>query len=473
MGKPCPTVRGRWLLGSLLELQRDPLTLFERATAEQGDVVRIRFGHTSAVLVNHPDHLERVLVTNGSNYARDRAFQKAGRLILGEAMGVSDGEAWKRRRRLINPMFHRQKLNQFAHTMVAAVRRLQKRWSEIVRPGEPLDISAELSRLTIDVIGHTLFGAEIEEHTRAIMAAEDSAARDVFSKLRSPFQAASFLPTPANLRLRSARRTFEALFRSVVENARRDPSVPTVTAMLVQARDEETGAALADDQVFDQLTGLFLAGHETSANALSWTLFFLAQHPAVVEKLLAEYDAVLGDRDPDVDDLPRLELNRNVLNESMRLRPPVWLFPRTAVAQDEIAGYRIPPGQMVWISPWVLHRHPAFWQDPEGFDPDRFSEERTRGRPKLAYLPFGAGQKMCIGTAFAMMEIQLALPFLVRGWAFRLANVAPVIPDPYVTLRPRGGLPMYLAPRAGRNRDDRGRNNDQQSIEGDSHVVRV
>ncbi len=214
--------------------------------------------------------------------------------------------------------------------------------------------------------------------------------------------------------------------------------------MLVNARDAETGEGLDDQHVFDQLTGLVLAGHETSANALSWTLFFLTQHPEIVERLLREYESVLGDRAPTLDDVPRLVETKNVLNESLRLRPPLWIVTRTAVADDEIGGFSIKRGQMIWCSPWVLHRNPAIWDAPEKFDPDRFTPDRSKDRHWLAFSPFGAGQKLCIGQGFAMLEMQLALPVLVRGFQYRLPAGVNVTPEPFVTLRPRGGLPMHV-----------------------------
>ncbi len=444
MAKSIPTPKGNWLLGSLMELQKDPLGLFERSTAAHGDVVRIRFASANAVLVNHPDNVEHVLTTNASNYVRDGAFQKAGRLILGDSLVVSEGDFWKKHRRIINPIFQRQQIDQFAETMTDATERLEARWGESLGEGRAVDLAAEMSRLTIDIVGHALFGADIEGNTDDIMAAEDSAAKDVFTKVRMPFQAPAFLPTPANRRLRKARRTVEGVLKTVIEKVRRTPDSKTLTAMLVNARDTETGDGLGERHVFDQLTGFVLAGHETSANALTWTLYFLAQHPEIERRLLDEYDAVLGDRPPTVEDVPRLVETRNVLNESMRLRPPAWLIPRNAVAGDEIGGYTIPGGQLIWVSPWILHRHPAIWSDPTTFDPDRFLPEASKNRHRCAFIPFGLGQKMCVGSGFAMLEMQLALPRLVRGFRYRLPEGAEPIPEPYVTLRPRGGMPMIV-----------------------------
>ncbi len=219
MGNVIPTPSGNWLVGNLMELQRDPLALFERALAEHGDVVRIRFGPANAVLISHPDHIEHVLVANASNYAIDHATQKAGKIILGDALVLSDGDFGKTHRRIINPVFHKQKINGFASAMVEAALRLERRWQERTRPGEPLDITVEMSRLTIDIVGHTLFGETIDGHAESIIAAEESAARDVLGKLRMPFQAPPYLPTPANLRLKKARRTFDDLFRPAVERS--------------------------------------------------------------------------------------------------------------------------------------------------------------------------------------------------------------------------------------------------------------
>jgi cytochrome P450 len=443
-----PTASGSWLLGSLQDLQRDPLGLLQRATAECGDMVRIRFGAADAILVNHPDHVEHVLVTRVSNYPRNRAFRRSMNIILGNSLLVSDGDVWRKHRRSINPVFHRTKMNEFAGIMADASDRLIQRWKQRSAPGGLLDVSAEMSRLTIDIVGRTLFGAAIDKHADDIIALESEAARDVYIKMRLPFQAPRFLPTPANRRLKRCRRAFEAIARPVLEAARRDPESHTLAAMLLAARDDEDGRGMSSTQIYDELIGFVLGGHETSANVLTWTLYFLAQHPEWVRQLLAEYDSVLGTRRPALDDLPRLVLNRCVLNESMRLRPPAWLIPRTAAADDTIAGFHIKAGQNVWISPWVLHRHPGVWEQPERFDPQRFASERMKQRPRHAFAPFGAGQKMCIGSGFAMMEMELVLPELVRYFQYRLPANAQVHADPYVTLRPRGGLPMHVEARA-------------------------
>jgi cytochrome P450 len=443
-----PTARGKWLVGSLLDLQRDPLTLLEQAAAEGGDVVRIRFGAADAVLINHPDHIEHVLVTKVANYTRNRAFRRSMNIILGNSLLVSDGDFWKKHRRSINPVFHRAKMNEFADTMASAANRLLTRWRQRSNQGEPLDVSAEMSRLTIDIVGRTLFGAAIDKHADDIITLENSAARDVYIKMRLPFQAPRFLPTPANRRLKRWRRAFENIARPVLEAARNDPDSHTLAAMLLAARDDDTGDSMAQTQIFDELIGFVLGGHETSANVLTWTLFFLAEHPQVADRLLSEYSAVLGSRSPKLEDLPKLPTNRAVLNESMRLRPPAWLVPRTAVAADEIGGFPIKAGQTIWISPWVLHRHPRIWEDPLTFDPEHFSVERSKNRPRYAFAPFGAGQKMCIGSGFAMLEMELVLPDLVRGFSYRLPRNAKVAADPYVTLRPRGGLPMHVEARA-------------------------
>ena len=262
--------------------------------------------------------------------------------------------------------------------------------------------------------------------------------------MRSPIQAPSFLPTPANLKLRRARATFDQLLRPALRNARLNPSALTLTAMLAGARDDSTGTTLDETEILDHLTGLVLGGHETTSSALSWTLYFLASHPESEARLLREYDDVLGDRVPSAEHIPLLIETKKVLQESMRLRPPAWLIPRTARGRDAIGDFQIRAGQVIWISPWMVHRHPEFWDAAEHFEPDRFSSENTRNRPKMAYIPFGAGQKMCLGFVFAMMEMQLVLPVLLRAFRFSIPQDARIEPEPFVTLRPRYGLPMYV-----------------------------
>jgi cytochrome P450 len=265
--------------------------------------------------------------------------------------------------------------------------------------------------------------------------------------MRLPFQVPEFIPTPANRRLRRARRTFERILRAAIDRARKDPTSRTLTAMLVNAVDEETNDTLDEKQVLDELVGFVLAGHETTANALSWTLFYLAQHPATEERLLGEYKAILGDRPAGAGDLQHLIETKKVLNESMRLMPSAWLIPRTAVGDDQIGGFPIHRGQIVWLITWLLHRHPSSWERPEEFNPDRFDPEPTKSRHRFAYLPFGVGQKMCIGAGFAMLEMQLALPSLLRHFRFHLPKGVQIEPECFVTLRPRGGMPMIVTRR--------------------------
>jgi cytochrome P450 len=439
-----PTLKGHWLLGSVPEMKRDFLGMLVRAAREHGDLVRFRIGASDAVLVNHPDLVERVMVSRMANYGRDRAFYRAARSILGTALLINEGDSWKRRRLTFTPMFHRKVVERSAGTMVAATQRLIERWR--VRPGT-VDMSQEMSALALGIVGETLFGSDFEQDAPGIAAAEDQAAHDVFAKVQMPFQIPGFVPTPANLRLRRSRRAFELPLKKSLARARRSPDEPTLAAMLLSARDQETGAPLEERHILDELIGFLLAGHETVANTLTWGLALLAQHPAVAQRLRAEHTAVVGDRDATHEDVARLTETSKALNETMRMWPPGWFLPRRALQADELNGQRIPAGQVVWVVPYVLHRHPAFWSDPDRFDPERFANEKEKGRPRHAFIPFGAGQRMCIGAAYAWLELHMVMVTLLRRFDFALAEGAAMIPNPYVTLRPRGGMPITVSAR--------------------------
>lgn len=442
-----PTVSGHWLLGSVPDMQRDFLGLLMRATREHGDVVRIRIGPNDAVLVNHPDLVERVMVGHLANYGRDRAFGRAASTVLGRSLILSEGEGWKQRRRTCTPMFHRQMVQRFADTMVSETRTLVARWRS--HPGK-IGVAAEMSALALGIVGKTLFGADFEGNAHEIAVAEDQGARDIFGRLQMPFQIPDFVPTPANVRLRRIRRTFEHLVRDVLVAARRSPDEPTLAAMLLAARDAETGAAMDDTQILDELIGFLLAGHETTANTLTWTFGALAREPELADVLRAEHAAVLGDRTPTAEDVGRLPETSKVLNEAMRLWPSAWFLPRRTVADDDLGAHRIRAGQVVWVSPYVLHRHPGFWTDPERFLPTRFTPDADKARHRQAFIPFGTGQRMCIGASYAAMEMHLVLATVLREFRFALTDDCDFVPSPYVTLRPRSPMTLEVTAAAAR-----------------------
>ena len=435
-----PGPRGHWLLGNLPERRADPLGFFTRGREQYGDVVRYRMGPFELYQVSHPDDVKRVLVDNARNCQKTRLMQRLGP-VLGHGLLLSEGDFWKRQRRLAQPAFHRERLAGLATAITGLVESALQRWGPLADSGEPFDLAAELTRLTLAITGRVLFSTDLSDAASevglAVTAAIEESNRRALAVLPLPLA----LPLPSHRRFRSALRVLDRLVFDIIRQRREGhPRAEDVLSLLMETRDADTGEGMSDAQLRDEVMTLVLAGHETTANALAWTFFLLQQHPEAEARLVHEVSSVLGDRVPGFEDLPRLRYTARVLDEALRLYPPAWLLSRTALAEDELGGYAIPKGAIIAPLPYVLHRHPALWESPEVFDPDRFLPERSGSRPRFAYLPFGGGQRQCIGTGLALMEGQLALAMVARRFRFRLVPGHRVEPQALVTLRPRYGL---------------------------------
>jgi cytochrome P450 len=321
------------------------------------------------------------------------------------------------------------------------------RWSP--REGGEIDVHAEMMALTLRIVARTLFsavvGAEAEGIGHALSIAIHYANDYAESLIRLP----QWLPTPANVRFKRAVKTLDELVYRIIDERRKGgPAAHDLLAMLMSATDDTTRTGMGDRALRDEVMTLVLAGHETTANALTWTWYCLSKDPEVERRVHAEVSRVLAGRTPTIDDLPKLGYTSMVLQEAMRLYPPVWAFERQAIADDEVGGYVLPAGSIVAVSPYLMHRHRAHWDNPEGFDPERFAPERTVERERFAYLPFGGGPRLCIGNAFAMMEAQIILAMVVQRHRLALVPGRPVVAEPVITLRPKHGLPMTLLPQS-------------------------
>lgn len=435
-----PLVPGVPLLGSLPALRRDPLGLFVRAMQAYGDVVRLQMGHQTIHLVTHPDGVRHVLQDQNKHYNKDTRGYAIMRTALGQGLLTSDGGFWLRQRRIAQPAFHKRRLQSFAAQMVQAADAMLDRW----RLGQPLDVASELMGLTLRVVVQTLFGADETPPVAQVAHALEVTLRTLNARTMGLWVPDRW-PTPQNLRLRAALQTLDAVVMGYIQARRADPALSEradLLSMLVQARDEDTGEQMDDTQLRDEALTLFLAGHETTASALSWTLALLSQHPAVARRLRAEVVDALGDAPPTFEDLARLPYTGQVLDEAMRLYPPAWTLARRAQRPDTIGGFHIPDQAYVIICPYATHRHPAIWDNPEGFDPDRFAPDAAAARPRFAYFPFGGGPRLCIGQSFALMEAKLILARVTQRVALSLVPGYLPTPEPLITLRVRDGLWM-------------------------------
>jgi cytochrome P450 len=440
-----PGPRGYPVVGILPDLWKAPLGYLVNARNVYGDVIRLNFGSNRLVLIVHPDHVKYVLQDNNRNFRK--GYERV-QPLLGNGLVSSEGDFWMRQRRLMQPAFHQPMIAAYSQTMTLATQEMLERWQMAAGGGEPLDMLKEMMRLTQVIIVRTMFSSDIGDRADRIGEAFQAALSHFSVFLISPSGLLDKLPTPGNLRYRQGLSTVDnEVYRLIEERRVSGEDKGDLLSRLVLARDEETGEGMSDRQIRDEVLTMFLAGHETTANALAWTWYLLAQHPDVEARLLAEIDGVLAGRMPAFEDISNLRYTRMVFDEALRLYPPAWMFARVAIEADEIGGHPIPAGTGLMISPYLTHRHPDFWVDPERFDPERFSPEQSAQRPRHAYMPFSYGPRVCIGNNFALTEAVLVLAIVLQRYRLELAPGAKVTPQPLATLKPRPGVPMHLKSR--------------------------
>ncbi len=433
---------GPAFVASLREIQKNPLKFLVENTNKYGDVFGYQVDNWSVVVLNHPDHIKRVLQDKNSNFTKQGTPDLMMlRPMLGEGLMTSEGDSWLWQRHLIQPGFHRERIEFFGRLMTDATLKMLKQWETRPDSSQSLDLAAELSRLTLNIVAVALFSADISNE-----GDDFSHAVDVMNEYM-----ANFDPTDLGrlAQFNASQASLNRVVNGIIgERRSRQENSGDLLSMLMTAYDEKTGEGMSDRQLRDQIFTLLMAGHETTAKSLTWTLYLLDQHPDIAVRLRAELDAVLNGRVANYEDLPNMPYTWMVIQEAMRIYPPVWLVSRLCQADDVIGGYLIPSGSLVIVSPYIMHRHKEFWSDPETYDPERFSPEAGSARPPFAYLPFSGGPRQCIGRAFATVETQLVLATIMQRFELRLEAGRPVEPEALVTLRPRYGLPMFVERRA-------------------------
>lgn len=428
-----PGPQPRWIGGSLRDFRANPLAFLTRCAAEYGDFVYFRAAHQHMYFANSPELVNEVLVNKNALFMKSRILQRA-KALLGEGLLTNEGASHLRQRRLVQPAFHRDRLVRYASDMSELAVNARARFAS----DTVVDIDREMMRLTLAIVCKTLFSTEVEADTARVGEAM-TALIEMMPVLMIPgSQYIQHLPLPMFRRFKRAGETLDRTVYKIIEARRASKEDKgDLLSMLLMSVDEDGG--MTDKQVRDEALTLFIAGHETTATALTWAWLLLAQHPAAEAKMHAEIDRVLGDRAPAFDDVPALRYTTNVLAETMRLYPPAWAIGRMATAPLELAGYEIPKGSILLLSPYTMHRDPRWWPSPEAFQPERWETEDA-ARPKFAYYPFGGGPRLCIGERFAWMEGVIVLAALSRAWRFRRADAAPVQTSPMLTLRLKGGL---------------------------------
>lgn len=442
-----PTAPGNFL-SNIRDIGRDPLE-FLTTTARHGDVVRYRLAMYDFYLVTHPDGVQRIVLDNNRNYTRNSSVISAVlKPAFGSPLPASDGESWFFRRRIMQPVFvHRQVAN-FAEIITGMAASMLDAWESAAGQSQPLDIVPDVSKMTLNILMASLFGVQTSEMTRELGRATLVQSQYAIMRARLLFYPPLFVPTPHNRRLRAAIKVLDRNIYALIHEHREHPDAHTdLLALLIRARDEETGDALSDQQLRDEVAALYFAGFSSSSNALLWAFYLLAQHPEAMQRLLAEIDVVLGDRPPTAEDLPRLPYLQQVLFETLRLYPAIYASVRRVLADDEILGYRIPAGSHVTISSHVTHRSPQLWDEPERFNPDRFEPEVARARPRYAYFPFLGGPHQCLGRDFFLLQAQLVIIMAAQRYRMELVPGHVAEAEALLTQRMRGSLPMLIRAR--------------------------
>ena len=444
-----PPKSSNWpLLGSLPSLIKDPFGFIKTSREKYGDIYTLDLGLTKVIVLNNPKHGKYILQDNVANYPKGGGFWKAIRDMLGNGLIVSEGEFWLKQRRLMQSEFHRQRIAGLSNLMIEAIDQVYSQW-EKEELGKTFEITDGFNHVTMNVILNALFGSALTPEQMSEAGEEMSICLDCMLQGTITNPLPDWMPLPGKAKFKRAFASFSSKVQYIIDQCREGKAGENhLLSMLLNVVDEESGEGMTDKQLLDEISILFIAGYETTSIALSWTVHFLLECPEVLAKLQTEIDEVLGKRKPSVEDFARLRYTRMVFHEVLRIRPPSYWLPRTALKDDEIDGYKIPAGTHMVSLTYAYHHHPDYWPEPEKFEPERFSPERSKDRARYSFLPFGLGQRLCIGKDFALVEGQLALAMLIQRFEMKDASGRKIVPQLATTLRPKKGIQVQLKKRS-------------------------
>lgn len=447
--KDIPVLEGN-LISNMLDFRRKGmLQFFLEAWQKKGDIIRFKLGPVDNILLVEPAYIQHVLVKNAANYNKGISMDKL-KLSLGEGLFASEGELWKRQRALMQPLFTPRAVSKYAVEILEDIKNLLNRWNGYEETKTQLDINQEMMRLAMGIIARTMFSKSIDENSMNAANAFAFVLEFVSQQTIRFVDLPMWFPTPSHIRFKRSMRILDDFIYLIIEQRRKQGDTGEegdLLGLLLNTRDPITGEFMSDKQIRDEVITIFFAGHETTAQALTWIWYLLSQHPEEEKTFHQELDSVLAGRYPGLEDLERLPYTRMVIDEAMRLYPPILLYARQAIANDEIDGYHIPAGAMITVSQYLTHRHPDYWKDPEHFIPERFSPEKSSDRPRYAYFPFGGGQRVCIGNNFALLEMTLVLAVVGQKYHLHLVPGQDIQPKMVGTLRPNGPVMMTLEKR--------------------------
>lgn len=442
--KKIPTAPGHWLLGNIREMNADVIGMVDKLRPQMGDIFYVNVFVLKLLIITKPDYIKYILQENNKNYIKSFGYEVM-KIFLGNGLLTSEGDFWRKQRRLAQPAFHKEKLVEITKQMSRSSEAMANKLEQVKKEAKEIDITEYMNSVTLDIVSEALFSSNVSKDIDVIRNSLDFVNEFAMNRIIAPIKWPLWVPFPSIIEFKKAARELDKVIFGFIESHRNTKERRNdLLTMLMDAVDEETGERMSDVQLRDECMTIFLAGHETTSLALSWFWMLMEENPEEEKKLHQELKTVLNGRTPEFADIPKLKYTKQLIEETMRLYPPAWTVGRRPIEDDEIDGYKFSKGQNILMMAYHVHRHPDYWEQPDKFMPERFSDENAKNIKKYAYFPFGGGPRLCIGNSFAMMEMQLVIATLAQRFQFRRTETHEIIKDPLITMRPKNGIKMRV-----------------------------